>query len=141
MSFKKLEDFINIAKDAGASELKYEDGDKKFAIAFPTAATPVMAAAPMAHAPSAATAAPVKKASGNEVTSPFVGTFYASSSPDAAAYVKVGDRVSKGQVLCIVEAMKIMNEIESEVSGEVVEICVDNESYVEFGQALFVVKP
>lgn len=137
MSFKKLEDFISIAKSAGASELKYEDGDKKFAIAFPTALAPVMVTAPVSNT----IVAPEKKSNGNEVTSPFVGTFYSSSSPETAAFVKVGDKVSKGQVLCIVEAMKIMNEIESEVSGEVVDICVDNESYVEFGQALFVVKP
>jgi acetyl-CoA carboxylase biotin carboxyl carrier protein len=76
-----------------------------------------------------------------DVTSPFVGTFYRSSSPESPAYVKIGDRVSKGQPMCIVEAMKIMNEIESEADGEIVEICAENETYVEFGQVLFRVKP
>lgn len=74
------------------------------------------------------------------VKSPMVGTFYASSSPDKEAFVKVGDRVKKGQVLCIVEAMKLMNEIESELDGEIVEICVNNEDVVEYGQPLFKIK-
>ena len=75
-----------------------------------------------------------------EVKSPMVGTFYESSSPTAEPFVKVGDKVRKGQVLCIVEAMKLMNEIESEVDGEVVEVCVKNEDMVEFGTTLFKIK-
>ena len=75
-----------------------------------------------------------------EVKSPMVGTFYESSSPTAEAFVKVGDKVHKGQVLCIVEAMKLMNEIESEFDGEVVEVCVKNEDMVEFGTTLFKIK-
>ena len=74
------------------------------------------------------------------VKSPMVGTFYASSSPDLGPFVKVGDRIEKGQILCIIEAMKIMNEIESEVSGEVVEILVNNENVIEYGQALMKVR-
>lgn len=74
------------------------------------------------------------------VKSPMVGTFYASSSPDKEPFVKVGDRVHKGQVLCIVEAMKLMNEIESEFDGEIVEICVKNEEIVEYGTPLFKIK-
>lgn len=74
------------------------------------------------------------------VKSPMVGTFYASSSPDKDAFVKVGDKVKKGQVLCIVEAMKLMNEIESEYDGEIVEVCVNNEDIVEYGQPLFKIK-
>lgn len=145
MDFKKLKEFIEIAKEAGVAELKYEDGDKKFGIGFPTANSvmaPVSYAAPVnaMQAPGAAPAA-AKKSEFKEITSPFVGTFYASSSPDADPYAKMGDKISKGQVLCIVEAMKIMNEIESEISGEIVEICVDNETYVEFGQVLFRVRP
>ena len=69
-----------------------------------------------------------------------MGTFYASPAPDKGAYVKVGDKVSKGQTLCILEAMKIMNEIESDANGEIVEICVENESLVEYGQTLFKVR-
>ena len=74
------------------------------------------------------------------VKSPMVGTFYSSSSPDAEAFVKVGDKVKKGQVLCIVEAMKLMNEIESEFDGEIVEVCVKNEDVVEYGTPLFKIK-
>ena len=77
---------------------------------------------------------------GKTINSPMVGTFYASSAPDKPAYVKVGDKVKKGQVVCIVEAMKLMNEIESDVDGEVVEILVNNEDMVEFGQPMFVIK-
>ena len=69
-----------------------------------------------------------------------VGTFYASSSPEKDAFVKVGDKVKKGQVLCIVEAMKLMNEIESEYDGEIAEICVKNEEIVEYGKPLFKIK-
>ena len=74
------------------------------------------------------------------VKSPMVGTFYASSSPEKAPFVKIGDKVHKGQVLCIVEAMKLMNEIESEFDGEIVEICVKNEDVVEYGTPIFKIK-
>ena len=74
------------------------------------------------------------------IKSPMVGTFYASSSPDKDPYVKVGDKVKKGQVVCIVEAMKLMNEIESEFDGEIVEICVNNQDMVEYGTPLFKLK-
>lgn len=74
------------------------------------------------------------------VKSPMVGTFYESPSPDSQAFVKVGDKVKKGQVLCIIEAMKLMNEIESEFDGEIVEICVNNEETVEYGKTLFKIK-
>lgn len=75
-----------------------------------------------------------------EIKSPIVGTFYESPSPDAEAYVKVGDKVKKGDVLCIIEAMKLMNEIESDCDGEIVEISVKNESPIEYGQVLFKIK-
>lgn len=81
----------------------------------------------------------IKKAEGNVVKSPLVGTFYSASSPDTAPFVKVGDTVKKGQVLGIVEAMKLMNEIESEFDGVVKEIQIENEQVVEYGQPLFVI--
>lgn len=81
-----------------------------------------------------------EKLTGNVVKSPLVGTYYAASSPDSAPFVKVGDKVSKGQVLGIVEAMKLMNEIESEFDGTVKEILVENEQMVEFGQPMFVIE-
>ena len=85
---------------------------------------------------------PVEKKEENYkvIKSPMVGTFYASSAPDKAPYVKVGDKIHKGQVVCIVEAMKLMNEIESEFDGEVVEICVNNEDVVEYGSPLIKLK-
>lgn len=78
--------------------------------------------------------------SGSAVTSPLVGTFYRSASPESEPYVKVGDHVTKGQVLAIVEAMKLMNEIESEFTGKVKEILAENESMVEYGQTLFIIE-
>lgn len=149
MDKKKLNEFINLAKEAGVAELEYENGKEKYSVKFASAqasfvAAPQNLSQPMASAPAVAAADSAKNQDNSgllEVTSPFVGTFYRSSSPDAAPYVQNGEKVGKGKVLCIVEAMKIMNEIESEVSGEIVEICVENETYVEFGQVLFRVKP
>jgi acetyl-CoA carboxylase biotin carboxyl carrier protein len=142
MDFSKLKEFVDLAKEMGACQLEMQEGDKKYSVSFPTAST---ASTMMTYQPVQAGGAPVAAASKNdslvEITSPFVGTYYSSPSPDSPIYVKKSDKVTKGQTLCIVEAMKIMNEIESEVSGEIVEICVENESYVEFGQVLFRVKP
>lgn len=82
----------------------------------------------------------VKQENLHKIESPMVGTFYASPSPDAAAYVKVGDKITKDSVVCIVEAMKLFNEIEAEVNGEIVEILVENGQLIEYGQPLFLVK-
>lgn len=107
-------------------------------------AAPVQPAAPAVHAPSAASAPAMPEAPaptpGTPLKAPIVGTFYASSSPDAAAYVKVGDTVAAGQILCIIEAMKLMNEIEAETSGIVREILVKNAEPVEYGQTLFIIE-
>lgn len=111
-------------------------------------ATPMMSVLPSAPAPSpvASNVAPPTVASrANErlvdVISPMVGTFYRSPAPDESPYVNVGDRIRTGQVVCIVEAMKLMNEVEAEVSGEIVEILVDNAQTVEYGQVLMRVNP
>lgn len=82
----------------------------------------------------------VEELIGEKVLSPMVGTFYTSSSPDNPSFVKVGDKVKKGQTLCIIEAMKLMNEIESEIDGEVIKILASNEQMVEFGQPLFIIR-
>ena len=103
-------------------------------------AAPVAAQIPAAPAPAAAAAKPAEKAPekpGHVVTSPFVGTFYRAPSPDSLPFVDVGSTVKKGQVLCIVEAMKLMNEIEAEVDGKIAEIFVLNATPVEFGEKLF----
>jgi acetyl-CoA carboxylase biotin carboxyl carrier protein len=100
-------------------------------------------AAPIAAAPAAATAVPVAteepEEDGFEVTAPMVGTFYAASSPGAAPYVQVGDRVNEGDTLCIIEAMKMMNQIEADVSGVVKSIRLQNGEPVEFGQTMIVI--
>lgn len=106
------------------------------------AAQSAPAAQPVAESAPAAQAAPAEDTSKLvPVKAPIVGTFYSSSSPDAAPYVQVGDRVQVGQVLCIVEAMKLMNEIESEVAGIVRKILVNNAQPVEYGQDLFLIEP
>jgi acetyl-CoA carboxylase biotin carboxyl carrier protein len=99
------------------------------------------AAAPGAPAPAAAPAAPVAASKTFTVNSPFVGTFYRAASPDTPAFVEVGQVVKKGQVLCIVEAMKLMNEIEAEQPGRLIEALVQNGSPVEYGEALFRFEP
>lgn len=110
------------------------------AMSMPMAApAPAPVAAPTASA--AAVPSEESRASHLEVKSPMVGTFYASAEPGAKAYVSVGDRIAKGQILCIIEAMKIMNEIESEFDGVVREVLVDNAQPVEYGQVLFRVDP
>ncbi len=117
-------------------------GKEPIAAAEPPKPAPVPAAEPASPQPSE-TKAPVAKDETNyqKITSPMVGTFYKASSPDDDAFVKVGDRVGKESVVCIVEAMKLFNEIEAEVSGEIVEILVADGQLVEYGQPLFLVKP
>jgi len=107
--------------------------------AAPVAAPPAPSAAPAAEAAPAPAAAP--KSGLIEVKSPMVGTFYRAPSPEAPAYVEVGSRVSKGQTLCILEAMKLMNELEADISGTIREICVENAEPVEYGQVLFRIEP
>lgn len=106
-------------------------------------AAPVVKAAPTPQAPAAVPAEPAAPADENlvPVISPMVGTFYSAPSPDAEAYVSVNQKVTVGQVVCIVEAMKLMNEIESEVGGRVVQVLVENAQPVEYGQTLFLIDP
>ncbi len=139
MDIKKLKELIKLAKSEGIVDLKYKSGDDEISFKFPfeVAHSPIQNLRPKENSQ----ISDPPKSNLLEVKSPFVGTFYASPSPESSAYVKKGDRVRKGQVLCIVEAMKIMNEIESEFSGEIVEVCVENENYVEYGQVLFRIKP
>ncbi len=153
LSIESLKEIVKVAKDQGVSELSVEAKDFKVSVNFAVASAQVHHVAPMIHsAPVAqmqapapqASAAPAKAAASDAglhiIKSPFVGTFYASPSPGKPVYCKVGDKVKAGQALCVLEAMKIMNEIDSDVNGEIVEICVDNESLVEYGQPLFKIK-
>ncbi len=150
IDIKKIKALAELAKTNDLAKIKVTDGEKSVTIettggdtivqtiAAPAAAPVAMAAAPSATAPSAAPSAPAAAADNTHaVTSPMVGTFYAAASPEADDFVKVGDKVSKGQTLCIIEAMKLMNELESDADGTIVEICGQNGQPVEFGQTLF----
>lgn len=154
MDLKHLREVLELVAECDVSEVEIEEEDLRlvirkhapvqapqvtYATAPPTAAAPSPAAAPAAEV--AAPAPEASKPSGTEVRAPIVGTFYAAPNPDSDAYVKVGQRVNAGDTLCIIEAMKLMNEIESEVSGTVTAILVDNATPVEFDQPLFVIDP
>lgn len=143
-----IEKLAKIIADNGLTEISLEDGEQAITIRkdLPEVS---YAAAPVAAAPQAVPAAsnaPVKpeakepEVKGKAITSPMVGTFYAASSPDAAPFVEVGSTVNAGDVVCIIEAMKLMNEIKSEQSGKVVQICVKNGDPIEFGQVLMYVE-
>jgi acetyl-CoA carboxylase biotin carboxyl carrier protein len=110
-------------------------------ISVQPAATPVAPASLTVAVSAAAPAVPVVDKSWVEVTSPMVGTFYRSPAPDEPSFVDVGDTIRKGQTICIIEAMKLMNELEAEVNGEIMEILVENGKPIEFGQPLMRVKP
>lgn len=148
MEMKDIEAFIALAKKEGVSTLKYESKDLKISVTLPGAqSTSLMRANNYQETSDTHFQDELRDSSKaredlslRKITSPFVGTFYTSPSPGENAYIKVGDRIKKGQILCIVEAMKIMNEIDSDVAGEVVEVSVENESLVEYGQVLFLIK-
>lgn len=164
LKIQEIRELIKLMDQSNLDEFKYElDGAKitlkrnkekiiaadVVSVAAPKA--PEAPAAPKAEAPApAAPAAPKTEAAPSanvddpslvKITSPMVGTFYSSPSPDQPAYVKVGDKVDEESIVCIVEAMKLFNEIEAEVKGEIVEVLVQNEQLVEYGQPLFLVKP
>ena len=163
MDTKELKRVLESVKESGITELVLETSDYKLTVrrggevvsapAAPPQAAQAAAPAPMPElsaaptpqpeaAPTPAAEAPQEDRSNLlEVTAPIVGTLYAAPSPDAPDFVKVGDKVQAGTVLCIIEAMKLMNEIEAEVSGTVREILVENEEPVEYGQALFRLEP
>jgi acetyl-CoA carboxylase biotin carboxyl carrier protein len=143
MDRKEMAALIRLMKREGVGEFTYEDEAVKLKVAFAGAVVapqPTFAPAPVAAppaGPSPAAPSPAMKADGKVIKAPIVGTFYRAPSPDAPSYVNVGDTVRKGQVVCIVEAMKLMNQIESDVDGVVVEILVENAQPVQFGQELF----
>ncbi len=146
MDLDSIKAVLELLDGTDVSELEYEDETLRLAIRRGPQAS--MVAAPTMVAPSPGLAAPAAAAgpagaglTGHVVASPFVGTFYRAPAPDAAPFADVGQRVAKGQTLCIVEAMKLMNEIEAEVSGTVRQILVENAQPVEFDQALFVIDP
>lgn len=164
MEYKQIQELIKTINKSSISELTIEQGDFKITIKQEMAAAqpqyimapaapvampaPLPAAAPApASAPSAAPAtkpaAETADASGSQITikSPMIGTFYRSPSPDKPVFVNVGDEVKKGQVLCIIEAMKLFNEIECEMNCRIVKVLADDSSPVEYDQPLFIVEP
>ncbi len=155
MNLKEIKELIEMLKDTDISEVEIErsgvkvrlrkGGDITYHPSMPRMEYPPAAivAPAVSEAPAAAAEKPAEpvKSSHIKVTSPIVGTFYRSSSPDKPSYVEVGDTVKKGQILCIIEAMKLMNEIESESAGKIVSILVENGQPVEYGQPLFVIEP
>ncbi len=148
LDFEELRRLLRLLEKRGVSEFEYEDEARRLRLVRGASGRLVVAPEPAYAAPSAAppapghapAAAPADDAGIEYVTSPFVGTFYRSPSPDAPTFVEIGSNVREGQTLCIVEAMKLMNEIEADCAGAVVEILVENGKSVEFGQKLFKIR-
>lgn len=160
MDIRKIKKLIELIEDSGVSEIEIKEGEESVRIsrgpiggdpvaaypaqpsylAPPPAPAPAGAAPPPAAADGPGTAAEVAASSGHTITSPMVGTFYRASSPTAKPFVDVGDTVSEGDTLCIIEAMKMLNQIESDTSGVVKAILVENGQPVEFGEPLFVIE-
>ena len=151
MDIRKIKKLIELLEESGIAEIEIKEGEEAVRISrMPTgsAATQMYAMAPppmamqQAAAPAAAlpAAAPAPRNPGHVVTAPMVGTFYASPTPGTKAFVELGDEVKAGQVLCIIEAMKMMNQIESDKAGRITSIIAQNAEPVEFGQPLFVIE-
>ncbi len=151
MTNEEIQQLIRLAQDSGVAELEVQRGENRVRIRLAGAVAEVVAPAPVTivAAPAAASAPSAPAISDDPLTdpsviiikSPIVGTFYDTPSPDAAPFIKVGDTVAVGKVLCIIESMKLMNEIESEYSGTIVAKLVSNTKPVEYGEALFALKP
>ena len=152
MDIRKVKKLIELLEESGIDEIEIKEGEESVRISRSSnAAKQMLAAAPYAQAPAAAPAAPAPVApsaptapeeegpNGHKVTSPMVGTFYRSSSPEAKPFAEVGQTVKAGDTICIIEAMKMMNQIEADVSGVIQAIMVDNADPVEFDQPLFVI--
>ena len=156
MDIRKVKKLIELLDESGIAEIEITEGEESVRISRYAQGAPAVAPAPapVAAAPAAAAPAPAAPAEaaapeaqaaaeteddGHEVSAPMVGTFYTAASPGAAPYVQVGDRVNEGDTLCIIEAMKMMNQIEAEVSGVVKSIRVQNGEAVEYGQVLLVI--
>ncbi|HVG05390.1 MAG TPA: acetyl-CoA carboxylase biotin carboxyl carrier protein [Burkholderiaceae bacterium] len=147
MDLRKLKTLIDLVADSGIAELEVTEGEDRVRIAkfgpapvAPVAATTV--AAPAAHSVAAngTTALPLSEPEGHVVKSPMVGTFYRSPSPGAASFIELGQTVKPGDTLCIIEAMKLLNEIEAEIGGTIKQILVENGQPVEYGQPLFIIE-
>jgi len=153
VDIRKVKKLIELLEESGISEIEISEGEESVRISRypnpgtvsiqalqqpPMAAPPAVPAPAPAAAPEAAPAPPAAR--GQQVTAPMVGTFYSGPAPGAKPFVEIGTEVKPGDTLCVIEAMKMMNQIESEVAGRVVSILVENGSPVEFGQALFIIE-
>ena len=156
MDIREIQDLIKFVAKSGVSEVSLETDDFKLTvktesnskpkenIVYQVAAEPapvVIPATPTASAPAPAAPAPVAASNTVTIKSPMIGTFYRSSGPDKPLFVNVGDEVSPGKVICIIEAMKLFNEIECDVKGKIVKVLVDDATPVEYDQPLFLVEP
>jgi acetyl-CoA carboxylase biotin carboxyl carrier protein len=151
MDMRKLKTLVDLVSESNISELEITEAEGKVRIVkggygvpttmmMPQGGQMMAAAAPMAHGPEAAAAEAPAAPAGHTVKSPMVGTFYRSASPGAKPFIEIGSVVKEGDAVCIVEAMKIMNEIEADVAGTITKILVENGQAVEFGQPLFIIE-
>lgn len=147
MDIRKIKKLIDLIEESDIAEIEISEGEESVRISRYSAVAPMQyaAPAPVAAAPAPAAAGPAaapaeERISGHAVKSPMVGTFYRSASPGSAAFVEVGQSVSVGQTLCIIEAMKILNQIEADKSGKIKQILVENGHPVEYGQPLFIIE-
>lgn len=144
MDLEKIEGLVKIIENSSLTEFTLKEGDLKITMSKLDHPPVVAAGVPAASMPAAAPEAPVQAEPEEDeklfITSPIVGTFYSAPAPDAPAFVKVGDQVKNGQTVCILEAMKLMNEIQSDFDCEIEAVLVSNEQKVEYGQPLFRVK-
>ena len=153
MDLRKLKKLIDLVQESGIGEIEITEGEEKVRITRQSAPSPALMMAPQmqpmaygaASGPSAAAAPPAEAApppepKGHQLKSPMVGTFYRAPSPGAPSFVEIGQSVTKGQTLCIIEAMKLLNEIESDASGAIKAILVENGQPVEYGQPLFLIE-
>lgn len=153
MDIRKVKKLIELLEESGIAEIEITEGEEAVRISRYPAAAPapavmpvavpaaVSASAPVPHAakPAAEAAAPDEPAAGHHIAAPMVGTFYRSATPEAEPFIKVGDTIQVGDTLCIIEAMKMMNQIEADVAGKVLSVDVENSEPVEYGQTLFVI--
>ncbi len=147
MDLRKLKKLIDLVQESGIGEIEITEGEEKVRISRQGTAPPMIMASPQLHAVPMSAAAPTLAAEaaapaeppGHTLKSPMVGTFYRAPSPGAPPFVEIGQAVTKGQTLCIIEAMKLLNEIESDAAGTIKAILVENGQPVEYGQPLFLI--
>ena len=146
MDIRKVKKLIELLEESGLAEIEISEGEESVRISrYSTAPAPVqqpiaVTAAPRELMPGEAPAAVEAATSGHEIVAPMVGTFYSGPAPGAKAFVQIGSEINAGDTLCIIEAMKMMNQIESDVGGRVVSVLAENGGPVEFGQVLFIIE-